>query len=331
MDALVDVGIPTHGSPRYLREAIEDVVRQTFAAWRLRISDNGGGNAEEIVRPYLTDSRVSYSRNPENIGLTGNLGKLIRESEATYVALLHDDDRWKPEFLERRVRFLEDHEECGLVFSPGIDIDETGKEIKRARAISGERVFTPHEFVPSLLRDENAQPSPPTVLVRNAAYREVGPYFDPRFTVTDLEMWIRLALRFPVGYLPVWDTGYRFHANQTSAWISWGEPWLAFQEHVEALVAQHLPEAQFTPRERRERRASAFLSIALDRLRDGEKQSALRAAGTAVRMYPLAALDPRAPAILLASVLGARGRRFVQRLRYSTNRRGIRLPFHARH
>jgi glycosyltransferase involved in cell wall biosynthesis len=331
MDVLVDVGIPTYGSPRYLREAIEDVAGQTFAGWRLTISDNGGGNAEEAVRPYLTDPRISYSRNPENIGLTGNLSKLVRESEAKYVALLHDDDRWEPRFLERRVGFLEDHPECGFVFAPGIDIDESGREIKRHRAVAGEGVYPPPEFVPRLLRDPNAQPNPPTVLVRNAAYREVGPYFDGRFTVTDLEMWLRLALRFPVGYLPVWDTGYRFHANQTSASISWGEPWLAFQEHAEALVAEHLPAAQFTPRERRERRASAYLSIALDRLRDGERRSALGAAGTAIRLYPPAALDPRVPALLVASVLGARSRRLVQRLRYSTNRRGIRLPFHARH
>ena len=147
----------------------------------------------------------------------------------------------------------------------------------------------------------------------------------------DLEMWLRLALRFPVGYLPVWDTRYRFHPNQTTASITWGEPWLAFQEHVEALLEEQLPEAQFTPREKRERRASAFLSIGLDRLRDGERRHAVNAVGTAVRMYPLAALDPRALAIVLASVLGARSRRLVQRLRYSTNRLGVRLPFHARH
>ena len=331
MQPLVDIGVPTHGSPRFLSEALDSVTHQTFARWRLRVSDNGGGNAEDIVRPYLADPRISYSRNPENIGLTGNLSKLVRESEAPFVALLHDDDRWESEFLERRVTFLERHPDCGFVFSPVVDIDERGDEIKRIPAFDVERVLTPREYVPRLLRDARARPSPPTVVARNSAYRAVGPDFDPRFTVTDLEMWLRLALRFPVGYLPVWDAGYRFHGAQTSSWISWGDSWLAFQEHVEALVEAHLPEAQYTPRERRARRASAHLSIALDRAAAGEQRQALRALRNAVRTYPPAALDPRLAAGLLATVAGKRARRVILRIRYTTNRRGIRSPFRVPH
>ena len=131
--------MPTYRSPRYLRQAIEDVTRQTILGWRLTISDNGGGNAEEIVRPYLDDPRISYSRNPTDLGITGNHSKLIRESTAEFVAIHHDDDRWEPEFLERRVTFMERHRECGFVFSPWIVIDEAGDEIRRTSAISGER------------------------------------------------------------------------------------------------------------------------------------------------------------------------------------------------
>jgi hypothetical protein len=169
------------------------------------------------------------------------------------------------------------------------------------------------------------------VLVRSEAYQEVGPYFDKRFFVIDLEVWLRLALSFPVGYIPMWDSFYRFHPGHRSASVDWGGQWLLFQQHAETLIDKHLPEVQFTPRERRERRASAHLSIGLDRLRDGQPRHATRAARTAISTYPPAALDLRVPAILLAAVLGSRARSLVQRLRYGVNKRDIRLPFRARH
>ena len=50
------------------------------------------------------------------------------------MALLHDDDLWAPEFLERRVAFLDANPSCGLVFSVADFIDDQGSVIHRFRA-----------------------------------------------------------------------------------------------------------------------------------------------------------------------------------------------------
>jgi len=66
----------------------------------------GGGPVADAVAPYLGDPRVRYSSTGTPVGAAGNMTALINSETAPYVALLHDDDRWEPDFLARRVAFL---------------------------------------------------------------------------------------------------------------------------------------------------------------------------------------------------------------------------------
>src|SRR5262245_8119043 len=126
--ALVTVGIPTLGSLPLLVEAVESVFAQTFDRWELIVGENGVGDAEveAALAPYVTEPRMTHVVTGERVGRGENWSNLIRAGSAPYVALLHDDDRWEPEFLDRRVAFLEAHPECGWVFSDYIVIDGDG-------------------------------------------------------------------------------------------------------------------------------------------------------------------------------------------------------------
>ena len=50
--------------------------------------------------------------------------------------------------------------------------------------------------------------------VRRSAYAAVGPIFDERFPSWDFDMYLRIAIRFPVGHLDVWDSNFRVHTQQ---------------------------------------------------------------------------------------------------------------------
>src|SRR6185312_10022575 len=114
----VDVGMPTRGEAPYIGEAISSVRTQTYPDWTLHVSENGpgGGELQQRLAPYLADERVRYSATGGDLGAAQNHTRLLRAGDAPYVAILHDDDRWDPGFLERRVEFLERHPECGFVF-----------------------------------------------------------------------------------------------------------------------------------------------------------------------------------------------------------------------
>jgi glycosyltransferase involved in cell wall biosynthesis len=334
--AVVDVGVPTFGSPRYLRETLESVLAQTFSAWRLTVSDNGGGNAREVVAPFLDDPRISYRRNavvfPGDRGAAaGNWSGLVQDAAAPYVALLHDDDWWGPAFLERRVTFLEKHPECGLVFGPHVDVTSDGDELRRAPVSLDEGVHESEPFVRRFVRDERVHPSPPSVLVRREAYEVVGPRFEHDFVLFDSEMWLRLAVRFPVGYVAAHDSFYRVHGHSLSARSNWGESWLRYQEHVERLLDRDIPAAAFTQAERKARRSSALLSSTLDAVAHGRRRAALRLLVDAVRTDLRALVDPRVPLALVVLPFGGVGVRALQRIRAGAARRGIRVPFARPH
>jgi glycosyltransferase involved in cell wall biosynthesis len=321
----VDIGLPTRGEAPYIAEAIESILAQTHRAWHLLISENGpgGGELEERIRPYLADPRSEYSAMGEAVGASKNHTRVIQYGSSPYVAILHDDDRWDPEFLARRVEFLESHPECGLVFSANREMDERSRETGRSRQVLAEGVHPPEEFVPLLLRHNMI--GIPTVLVRRSAYETVGPVFDEQTVFFDYEMWLRIALRFPVGYLAVWDASYRVHDRQvTMTERRRGRQELTLLDQIEGLLAD-APHVEPDRRQLRRRRARAHLSAALDELQEPNRRSASRHLAEAVRIYPLAAIDPKVPAALVGLTLGARGRRAVDRLRYLVLRKGLRV------
>jgi glycosyltransferase involved in cell wall biosynthesis len=327
-EPVVDIGIPTRGQSPYLQEAIESVLTQTLGAWRLLVAENGPGEAAETVEPYLGDRRIQYVANGSDLGAAANHTKLIQSGSARFVGVLHDDDRWEPDFLARRVFFLENHPACGLVFGANVEIDTSGSLLGRSKLVLPEGLHPPQEVVPRLLAHNLI--AVPTVLVRRSAYEAVGPVFDDRFIAFDYEMWLRLATRFPVGYLHVWDAASRVHDLQRTFQLKHtGQQWLGFLGHAEALVRRELPELQLDRRQLRRKRSGAHLSVALDMLDEGNRRGSLALLWQALRIYPLSASDPRFAAGLTALALGDPGRRALAHARYLVNRRRIRLHLRA--
>ena len=311
------MGIPTYGRPRYLVEAIESVLAQTLGDWRLVIADDGpgGGEIEEVVRPYLADERVSYAPTGTSVSAPEAMTGLIRAGDAPYVALLHDDDRWEPEFLERRVAFLEEHPDCALVFSPHFDIDGEGRETGRSAAVLPQGVQDRREFIRRMLA-ANVVDTMHSVLARRSAYEACGSRFDEDFRrLFDWEMWLRMAVRFPVGYLWTWDTAYRVHGGQMSHRRREGAEFLRLLEHGERLVALHAPELGLSERERRRLRSRLLMSIALERVEEGDSSGALRTLRDAVATRSLVVADPRFAAVVAGLALGPLGERALPSLR----------------
>jgi glycosyltransferase involved in cell wall biosynthesis len=321
----VDIGLPTRGEAPYIAESIDSILAQSHQDWHLLISENGpgGGEVEERIRPYLTDSRIEYSATGRDVGAAKNHTRVIQSGSSPHVAILHDDDSWDPGFLARRVEFLEGHPECGLVFSANREIDERSRETGRSRQVLAEGVHPPEHLVPLLLRHNMI--GIPTVVVRRSAYEAVGPAFDEHTVYFDYQMWLRLALQFPVGYLAVWDASYRVHDRQmTMTSNRRGLQELTLLDQIDGMLAE-APYVMPDRRQLRRRRARAHLSAALDELQEPDRRSASRHLGDAVRTYPAAAIDPKMPAALVGLALGPRGRRALDRLRFLVLRKGLRV------
>jgi Glycosyl transferase family 2 len=316
-EPIVDVVLPTRGAAPYLDEALRSVVDQTFARWRLTISENGPGDAElaAALAPYLGDARIRHVVRGVDLGMSGNHSAGVAEATAPYVGILHDDDRWDDGFLERRVGFLDRHEECALVFGRFTTIDEDGRPLATKEPPLREGVHAGEAFVPIMLRSNVV--GMPSLLVRKSAYDAVGPFADG-FPMIDYEMWIRIGARFPIGFLDVDDSQWRFHGRQRSARVQrWGEAWLRFYDAVEATVA----DVPLLPQDRehlRRQRAASLICACLDSLEAADAAAARRYLEEAVRLRPASVVDPRVVVAAAALKLGRPGASAATRLRAAT-------------
>jgi glycosyltransferase involved in cell wall biosynthesis len=309
-EPLVDIGIPVYRRADYIGTAIESVLAQSYGEWRLTISEDAGPTAavRNSVAPYLVDERVRYVTPDERLGLARNKSSLATPGQGKYMALLDDDDRWMPEWLERRVDFLERQPECVLVWGGHIDIDPTGVELARSAFPLAGGVHSSREFVQVMMPGNVV--ATPSVLLRREAYVRAGNAFDASFVyINDYELWLRMGMLGPVGFLAVHDSAYRVHPAQLSLQRDQALDHLHLIDHLDELLRRADIDLRLPPAARRRQKADRFLSAALDAAEQGDTRIAAR------RIRSAAGLDPRALASTrgLSAIAATVGGRTVSR------------------
>ena len=125
---LVSVILTSFNLGKFLREAIESVLSQTFKNFELIIWDDGSvDDSWEIIDGYV-DSRIRVFRNLHNEGPASGVNKAIFElSRGQYIAIHHSDDVWELNKLQEQVCFLAANQTIGAVFSNAQSINERGE------------------------------------------------------------------------------------------------------------------------------------------------------------------------------------------------------------
>jgi glycosyltransferase involved in cell wall biosynthesis len=121
----VSIGLAVYNGEKYLQEAIDSILAQTFTDFELIISDNASSDrTEEICREYATcDSRIRYYRNATNIGGIKNENLTFALSRGQYFRLAAHDDVLAPELLEKCVEVLDRNPSVILSYTTTIKID----------------------------------------------------------------------------------------------------------------------------------------------------------------------------------------------------------------
>ena len=130
----VAIGMPVWNGEKYLSEAIESILGQTFGDLQLVISDNASTDGTaEICRSYVArDRRVQYIRQERNIGAAPNHNYVFHHSSGEYFKFAAHDDILAPQFMEECVRIL-DADETAVLCSPAtVLINEDGSPVSYA-------------------------------------------------------------------------------------------------------------------------------------------------------------------------------------------------------
>lgn len=129
----VSVVMPLYNSEKYVAQAIESVMEQTFKNWELIVVDDGSTDRScEIVEKYVeNDNRIKLLRNPSPNRMPSsprNIG--IQAAEGQYIAFLDSDDVWLKEKLSQQLCLFEDNR-AAVVYSDYEKIDEHGNRSAR--------------------------------------------------------------------------------------------------------------------------------------------------------------------------------------------------------
>lgn len=103
---LVSVIMPSYNAEKYIKEAIESVIAQTYTNWELFVIDDGSTDrTAEIARSYAEkDSRIILHRNSHNMGTAKTRNTGIKLANGEWIATLDSDDMWHPEKLEIQLK-----------------------------------------------------------------------------------------------------------------------------------------------------------------------------------------------------------------------------------
>jgi len=184
---LVTVVLPVHNGERYIKEAIDSCLKQTYNNIEiLVVNDASTDNTREILKEYEEKIRVLDIEKQTTLGAVLNIG--IRASKGTYIARIDSDDIMYPTRIERQVELLEQNKDVVVVGGQVDIIDGDGN-------ITGEREYA--------LRDRDirrtffwSQPfaHPATTFRKNIAL-DVGLYPEDLPKVEDVDFFFKMSTR----------------------------------------------------------------------------------------------------------------------------------------
>jgi glycosyltransferase involved in cell wall biosynthesis len=127
----VTVGLPVYNGQKYLEQAIDSILAQTYGDFELLISDNGSTDrTEAICRAYAArDPRVRYLRYEQNRGAAWNFNNCVHMAESEYFKWQCYDDLLEPTMLEACVPVLDAEPEVVLAYPRTRIVDDVGETI----------------------------------------------------------------------------------------------------------------------------------------------------------------------------------------------------------
>lgn len=155
----VSIGLAVYNGERYLAQAIDSILAQTFTDFELILSDNASTDrTEQICREYASkDSRIRYYRNATNIGGANNENQTFRLARGKYFRWAAYDDVCAPELIAKCVAVLDQDPSVVLCYSMVTDINENGEPLRTISQKKGMSAKPYERFRTLASRDHNCE------------------------------------------------------------------------------------------------------------------------------------------------------------------------------
>lgn len=195
----ISVCLLTYNHVDVIESTLKTVLDQTIEGYEIIVSDDcsNDGTWERILELASADVRIKPVRTPHNMGMAGNSNFAVSQSSRPYIALLHHDDLYRQDLLEKWSGVLERHPDVSYVFNPyGV----YGSDFVYQDAMPGECIDGDW-FLQNYLFPRWGCVVRGTAMIRREAWGQIGGMREQFGLLADIDMWMRLAMRAPVGYV----------------------------------------------------------------------------------------------------------------------------------
>jgi glycosyltransferase involved in cell wall biosynthesis len=214
MQSKVSIIMPVLNGERYLTEALESILAQTYGNYELVAVDDGSTDSTaELLHRYADRLELRYVHHPARMGIAASVNDGLRHASGDFITFLDHDDAWFPHFLQTQASYLDRHPEVGMVHSDFQTIDSAGAVIEESVARCRGRKRPSGHVLPQLLMDSFIVAN--SVLIRKECFNRLGG-FDETLRWGDYHMWLRIAHHYKIDYVPEVLTKYRQHAVQST-------------------------------------------------------------------------------------------------------------------
>jgi len=208
---VISVLLPVYNAQRYLADAIESVLAQTFADFELLMFDDGSTDGSLLMlQDYAArDPRVRvFTR--ENRGLVATLNEMIGLARGRYLARMDADDICKPQRFERQVSFLDSNPDHVVVGGWLEWMNDRGQIIGTIKTPEA------HDEIDTAHLKGHTSICHPAAMLRNFEGDAIDWYDEQCLDAEDLDLWLRLAEMGKLANIPEVVLIYRIHAESIS-------------------------------------------------------------------------------------------------------------------
>ena len=217
----ITVLMPVYNAGRYLREAIDSILAQTFRHFELLIIDDGSTDDSVSILSEYQDARIRFYSNEKNLGITATLNRGIDLSRAELIARMDADDISYPGRLQRQFGYMQQHPDCALLSTWAKVVGEDRKFVRLERYRSNFYYYN-LTFECWIYH--------PTVMFRKSAVCKLGKYSKPYSE--DYDLFWKISTHFKIGNIAEPLVEYRLSSTSLNTVLRKEEYDVANEQNV---------------------------------------------------------------------------------------------------